>query len=328
MKIVVSCGDCNGIGLEAFFKAIPLFYNEEENSKCQFILVVNKKTLKEYIGKIEFDIKINEDSIEVSNHKIEIKNIESYSPVRLGVMAPDSGTLAIESLDTAVDMVFKKDADAILTLPISKDVMSMAGWGFIGHTQYLARQCSLAQPLMILFKDELRVAVVTDHIPLMSVGEYLRMADLPLKTAEIFNDSLKKDFAIKAPKIAVLSLNPHAGENGNIGKEEVDMINWQIKLMQSKHILAEGPKAADGFFGFGEYTLYDGILAMYHDQGLIPMKLLSKGSGVNYTAGLPIVRTSPDHGTAFSIAGKNRATPDSTLDAMIWGRKIVENRGR
>ncbi len=328
MKIIVSCGDINGIGIEAFIKSLPLFYGNIENSDCELTLSVNRKSLSEYTEKCGLEIKIENSFFQYKQHRIKIMDCESYAPVHLGKQLKSSGFLAIESLDNSLEAVKLKQYDAIVTLPIAKDVMRSAGWKFIGHTQYLANCCGDVQPLMILFKDDLRVAVVTDHIPLVDVSKCLYNNDLPEKVAEIFNRTLIDDFAIDEPKIAVLSLNPHAGENGEIGREEVDFLIEKIETMRSKNIVAEGPKASDGFFGFGEYKRFDGILAMYHDQGLIPLKLLANGGGVNFTAGLPIVRTSPDHGTAFAIAGQDIANPQSTFEALLWAKIISENRAK
>jgi 4-hydroxythreonine-4-phosphate dehydrogenase len=326
MKIVVSCGDINGIGIEAFMKALPMFYAEKDNSDCELTLAVNRKSLLDYTEKSGFDIKVEHSFFQYKSFRVKLLDCESYAAVNLGIADKKSGFLAIESLDRAVSAVKSKEYGAVLTLPVAKDVMKAAGWNFIGHTQYLADSCGKVQPLMILFKDNLRVAVVTDHIPLMDVARYLAETNLPESTADIFNKSLKVDFAIDTPKIAVMSINPHGGENGEIGTEEVDFLKKKIEKIRESNIIAEGPKAADGFFGFGEYKHYDGILAMYHDQGLIPIKLLANGGGVNFTAGLPIVRTSPDHGTAFSIAGQGKANPQSTYDALVWAKKISENR--
>lgn len=330
MNIVVSCGDVNGIGLEAFFKALPLFEETDDREGTRITLAVNKSCLLQYADTVPGE-NLNfqgDTSIGIGKTEIRILPCDTECKVMPGNQDIVAGKLAIESLDKASGSVLEGQFDALVTLPIAKDVMSAAGWGFIGHTQYIAHKCGLYQALMILFKDDLRVAVVTDHIPLMNVGEYLAMADLPLTTAEIFNKSLVEDFAVENPKIAVLSLNPHAGENGKIGKEEVDLLDRQIKMMNVRKILAEGPMPADGFFGFGSYKNYDGILAMYHDQGLIPLKLLAGGGGVNFTAGLPIVRTSPDHGTAFSIAGRDEANPQSTLEALQWAVRIAKNRSK
>ena len=213
----------------------------------------------------------------------------------------------------------------MVTAPINKDNMKQAGFNFPGHTEYLAQKFGNQGHLMFMISDSLKVAVVSGHEPLKSVSSNLS-SDKILNKLRIMNKSLKQDFGIRKPRIAVLGLNPHAGENGVLGAEEKDIISPTIKKAFDDNIFAFGPYSADGFFGSALYTQFDAVLAMYHDQGLIPFKALAFDAGVNYTAGLPIVRTSPDHGTAYDIAGKNIASESSFRSAIYAACDILQKR--
>jgi 4-hydroxythreonine-4-phosphate dehydrogenase len=210
-------------------------------------------------------------------------------------------------------------------MPVAKSSLYLAGWKYPGHTEMLADYCQSQEHLMILMTDRVRVALATIHIPLSRINQILSSELIISKTITL-HECLKTDFGIDSPAIAVLGLNPHAGEDGALGEEENKIILPAIKKLNVSGIRAEGPFPADGFFAHGAYRNYDAILAMYHDQGLIPLKMLAAGGGVNFTAGLPIVRTSPDHGTAYSIAGKNEANSQSSYDAIISAIEIVKRR--
>ena len=318
MKIAVSCGDINGIGLEAFIKSL---YKIEEKqlliNKIEFTLFINENSLLEYFKKINYDNSFLK--------KISIEKCLNYAEINFGEIQKDAGELAKESVEKSLTQVILGQYDALLTLPISKKSVYLAGWDFPGHTEFIADKCNVNDPLMVLFAENLRVALATVHIPISKVANSLNTEQI-IKYTNNFNNSLKKDFAIANPLIAILGLNPHSGENGAMGMEEQDIILPALEKMKTQGINAEGAFPADGFFAHPDYTKYDGIVAMYHDQGLIPLKLLAQGGGVNYTANLPIIRTSPDHGTAFQIAGQDKANPQSTIDAIVWAEKIYLNR--
>ncbi|MBI5324832.1 MAG: 4-hydroxythreonine-4-phosphate dehydrogenase PdxA [Ignavibacteriae bacterium] len=325
MRLIITIGDCNGVGLEVLIKAIDKIYKLESAFDFSFGIAGNKSTIKEYCDLAELPVQFEGSGLWIGNSFCEIVDINTHARVEFGKSTHDAGKLAIESLDKAIDLLIGHHYDALLTLPISKYSMYNAGWMFTGHTEYLAYKCNISNPLMILCSDSIRVALATIHVPFKVVPELINQHHIA-EMIESFNYSLLKDFNILNPKIAILSLNPHAGENATIGTEEVDILMPAIQKSLSKGIYIEGPFASDGFFGFGLYKQFDGILAMYHDQGLIPLKLLSEGSGVNFTAGLPIVRTSPDHGTAYEIAGKNQAEPESTYQAILTAATVVKNR--
>jgi len=324
MKIIITIGDCNGIGIEIMLKAIELLDYKED---LEISIVGNSKTIQEYIDKISSSAYINNNKLKIGKYLCPIIECENYSPVRFGNEDEKAGKLAAEAIELAVEKYFALDFDAIVTMPVSKASLYKAGWEYPGHTEMLAARSNIKDPLMILCTDKIRVGLATIHIPIQEVSSNINKDKL-LLTALKFSKSLIKDFGINQPKIAILGLNPHAGENGNLGKEEVELIIPSIEEMKLYGVNAFGPFPADGFFAYDEYLKYDGILAMYHDQGLIPLKLLAKGLGVNVTAGLPIVRTSPDHGTAFPIAGKNIADPMSALNSITLAIKISNSRNK
>lgn len=316
--LAVSCGDVNGIGIECLISALEI-----NAPNADVVLVVNIPTLRQYINAASIDAHLDADRLIITdieeNIELRLHNIEPEAEVNLGTESAAAGALAIASLETATRMVVDGAADALVTLPVSKAACTLAGWNFPGQTEMLGALTN-AQPMMILCADNLRVALATVHLPLSQVSTALTQQLVREKIQQLSN-SLLRDFSISPARIAVLSLNPHAGENGILGTEELAIIKPAIDETN-----AEGPFAADGFFGFGSYEDYDGILAMYHDQGLIPLKLLAQGGGVNFTAGLPIVRTSPDHGTAFAIAGTGAADPTSTIEALHLALSIADAR--
>jgi 4-hydroxythreonine-4-phosphate dehydrogenase len=324
MRIAVSVGDLNGIGLECFAKALSGVHCDD----MQFILFAPKSLVIEYLSAIGFAYEVGDGELLVEGHRIQIVDISTDARLEFGKLDAEIGRVAARSIESAVSYVKAGSADILLTLPINKKAIFLSGFEFPGHTEMLG-QAFEADPLMILFTKNVRVALVTMHIPIKRVSDKLSPSVIERKYASL-ESSLRKDFGIERPKIAVLGLNPHAGEQGNLGKEEVYYINKLIPKLNEKYGLskAEGSFPADGFFGFGQYKNYDGILAMYHDQGLIPLKLLAEGGGVNFTANLPVVRVSPDHGTAFELAGKNQAEGRSTLEAICAGIEIFANRNK
>lgn len=326
MKSIITIGDCNGIGIEVLFKALLHIHNESLSPNNHVTLCGNTKTITEYAQKISYSIATHKSGIIINNTlKLEILESGNYSPVEFGSITKTAANLAISSLETAIEKTISGEFDAIITMPIAKIALSRVGWQFPGQTEMLATLCNISNPMMMLASDSIRVALATIHIPLQKVSSLITQSIIVERIEKIY-ESLQKDFAIISPKIAVLGLNPHAGENGNIGFEEINSINPAIKDCVKKGIDVQGAFPADGFFAHGEYKNYDAILAMYHDQGLIPLKLLARGGGVNITLGLPIVRTSPDHGTAYSIAGKGIADAKSTIEAIMTAETIVNNR--
>jgi 4-hydroxythreonine-4-phosphate dehydrogenase len=244
----------------------------------------------------------------------------------LGKPSRESGKAAFEALERAMAEYKEGMFDVLVTAPIHKQMIQSETFTFPGHTEYIEQNVGEgAKALMILANETLRVALVTGHLPVTKITSTFTQ-ELIQEKLSIFNTSLKQDFGIGAPRIAVLALNPHAGDGGVIGTEEETIITPAIKAMREQGILCYGPFPADGFMGSGSFNHFDGVLAMYHDQGLIPFKVLAMENGVNFTAGLPIVRTSPDHGTAFDIAGKNQASPDSFRQALYMAIDIHRNR--
>lgn len=321
MKIIITSGDTNGIGIETLFKG----FSAVEQNGNEFALCTNIDTLAEYADKLGLNLEIKGSSVSYMNRTMDIIPLKYKADVDFGKITQDAGKHSAFSIETALDLTISGEYDALVTLPIAKESIYLAGWKFPGHTEMLAAKCEMENPLMILFKERVRVAIATIHLPLVSVPKVLNKEIIKNKIKMLYQ-SLKNDFAVEDPRIAILGLNPHAGENGSIGKEEVEYINDAVDELYRDGYNTAGPFPADGYFAHGAYLGFDATLAMYHDQGLIPMKMLARGGGVNYTAGLPIVRTSPDHGTAFSIAGKGQANPQSAIDSINAAIDIAKNR--
>jgi 4-hydroxythreonine-4-phosphate dehydrogenase len=354
MNIIFSIGDINGIGFEVLIKALnnnqylfenntfsivaniaiiqklidnynQLGYNNSENWLCSIIddSIIVGNNFKE--KKTQNRIKII-DITSKKNLPILKASYNENSIIDFGKISRDIGTIAYLSFIEAINLALKDPIhNALVTLPISKKAIAIDNPNFIGHTEELIDVCKAKNGFMILFAAQLRVALATIHIPINRVSR--RITGKRLRNLiKNYNTTLKKDFSIIHPKIAVLSLNPHSSDNGMFGNEEKDIILPAIQVMQRKGINVEGAFAADGFFASKKYADYDGVIAMYHDQGLIPLKMLGDGGGVNVTANLPIVRTSPDHGTAFEIAGKNTANAQSMIAAINAAIEISNNR--
>jgi 4-hydroxythreonine-4-phosphate dehydrogenase len=326
MKSIVTVGDCNGIGLEVLFKALLYIHNNSLLPECHSYLCGNIETICEYAQKMGYEIALQNSTI-TFNNTIDIPIVETgeYSPVEFGKITEAAAQLAIQSLEKAIQCTIGEEYDAIITMPIAKIALSRVGWQFPGQTEMLAARCNSINPMMILASQNTRVALATIHIPIKEVPIAISQSSIIERIHKLYH-TLQKDFAIPFPKIAVLGLNPHAGEEGNIGHEEQESILPAITDCCKSGITVDGAFPADGFFAHAEYKNYDAILAMYHDQGLIPLKLLAHGGGVNITAGLPIIRTSPDHGTAYSISGKGIADPTSTIEAILTAHTIANNR--
>jgi 4-hydroxythreonine-4-phosphate dehydrogenase len=287
----------------------------------EVILCIHPKTLEEsgFAGPL-----IN-NTVVSGKHIITIHPCTMYSPITYGIATKESAKLAIESLEISIHHVYHKNADALITLPISKASLRECDWDFPGQTEMLSAYTNQAQPLMILFAKQFRVALATIHVPLQKVSSMISKDSL-IQTINILHTSLCEDWHIEQPTIAVLGLNPHAGEQGDIGNEEQISIIPAIDQCTSHNIKVDGPFSADAFFAQKKYQHYDAVLAMYHDQGLIPLKMISGYSGVNATVGLPIIRMSPDHGTAYDIAGKNIAHFESTKQAILSAIEFAVNR--
>ena len=322
--IAISMGDYNGIGPEVTFKALASIDTQFSTP----VWIGSKSVLQYYTTGLNLPITYHkaDENGPFKDGKIHILDFfhnEDHQP-EPGVLSADAGRTAMKAVETGIRLCMNKKCHALVTAPISKEAISMAGYDVPGHTEFLAQQTSADDVVMMLVNGDLRVALVSVHVPLKDVGIDIS-AEKIIKKAEILQRSLIRDFGIQTPKIAVLGLNPHAGDGGVLGMEEIDIIQPSIHSLRNSGVRADGPFSADGFFGSRLHHTYDAILAMYHDQGLIPFKTLSFGKGVNFTAGLPIIRTSPDHGTAFSIAGKNRADESSFLEAYNLALSMVKN---
>ena len=325
-KIVVgiSIGDINGIGIEVILKT---FQDKRMLDFCTPVLFGSTKTVSFHKKKLNIDTHIHGiTSInQLAHNKVNLLNIwKEEVPIKMGTATKISGEYAYKSLESAVKHLNNNEIDVLLTAPISKENIQSETFNFPGHTEYLESELD-GESLMILISDTLRVGLITGHIPISQVSEYIK-PELIKKKVDTLHKSLTEDFGINKPKIAILGLNPHCGDKGVIGKEDDEIIKPTIKEIQDSGKIVFGPYAADGFFGSNTHKQFDGILAMYHDQGLAPFKALSFGNGVNFTAGLSKIRTSPDHGTAFEITGKNQADPTSFKEALFTALDIFNKR--
>lgn len=323
--IGITVGDFNGIGPELILKTLG---NELIFKYCTPIVYANTYIFKHYAELLELPA-INFNVVrQAKDVKHGMVNIRLCSSERIeitpGIPSVQAGKLAYEALQLAVEDIKSGIIENILTAPIDKKTTTEAGLSFNGHTRYFAQEFS-SNVQMILLNDQLRVAMVTGHNALSEVADKIT-TDSVLEQIETLNDNLQADFGIRKPKIAVLGMNPHGGDNGLMGNEELDSIQPAIKIAQKKGVLAIGPYPPDGFFGTQNSQNFDGVLGMYHDQVLIPFKQVAFADGINYTAGLPMIRTSPDHGTAYDIAGKGIADASSFINALYLINKIHRNR--
>lgn len=327
-KIIVgiSQGDINGIGLEVIIKT---FLEPQMLELCTPVVFGSAKTAmyhRKALNIEDFSFNQIKEFSEINYKRANIINIyEEDVNIELGKQTDLGGKYAFKSLEAASIALAQGKIDVLVTAPINKENIQSPDFKFAGHTEYLDEKFGDGNSLMFLVSDGLKVAVVTGHIPVTQVASSLTV-DKILKKIQVLNKSLIQDFEIRKPKIAVLGLNPHAGDNGVIGNEEQQIIIPAINKAKEEGILAYGPYPADGFFGNGSYKKFDAVLAMYHDQGLIPFKTIAFNSGVNFTAGLPVVRTSPDHGTAYDIAGKNVASEESFRKAIYTAIDIYRTR--
>ncbi|MCB0549254.1 MAG: 4-hydroxythreonine-4-phosphate dehydrogenase PdxA [Phaeodactylibacter sp.] len=325
LKIGISIGDINGIGLEVILKTL---LHEKITDICTPVIYGSSKVVSYHKNIIEDEVEFNStrSADKIYFDKVNIVNCwQENVNITLGKPSDLSGKYAQISLEQATQDLKNGLVDALVTAPISKEAMHMANFPFPGHTEYLTKELGHGQSLMFMVNDSLRIGLATNHLPLREVAETLTK-ELIMQKLQLMNHSLKMDFGLERPSIAVLGLNPHAGDGGVLGNEEEAFIRPAIVELKKKGMLVMGPFPADGFFGSGQYRKFDAILAMYHDQGLVPFKALSFGNGVNFTAGLSHVRTSPDHGTAFDLAGKNSADPSSFRKALFLALDIARNR--
>jgi 4-hydroxythreonine-4-phosphate dehydrogenase len=327
-KIIVgiSQGDINGIGLEVIIKT---FLDPQMLEVCTPVIFGSNKTAsfhRKALNIEDFSFNLIKDISEINHKRANIINVyEDDVVIELGAQTEAGGKYALKSLEAAAYALSQNQIDVLVTAPINKENIQSPDFKFPGHTEYLDEKFGTGNSLMFLVSDNLRVAVVTGHIPVTRVAQELTTEKI-IKKIQVLNNSLIQDFSIRKPKIAVLGLNPHAGDNGVIGDEEQQIIIPAINKTKDEGMLVYGPYPADGFFGNGTYKNFDAVLAMYHDQGLIPFKTIAFNSGVNFTAGLPIVRTSPDHGTAYDIAGKNVASEESFRRAVYMAVDIYRTR--
>ena len=325
-KIGITQGDLNGINYEIIMKAL----NDPKMMEVCIPIVYGLSKVANYYKKV---LEMNEFSFQF------IKTAQQYTPKRpnllslsdeeikitMGESSEIAGKMAESALNTACNDLKSKAIDAVVTAPVHKANMQSPTFKYEGHTEFFSAQFNARDTMMLMVSEQFKVGFVTNHTAINETGKLLNI-DLILRKIKILNDSLIKDFLCTHPKIAVLAFNPHAGDKGLFGKEEIEILEPAVKQAFNNNINAFGPFPADGFFASGQYKQFDAVLAMYHDQGMIPFKLLAYEGGVNFTAGLPIVRTSPAHGTGYDIAGKDIASPDAMRNAIYLAIDILNNR--
>ncbi|HXB94774.1 MAG TPA: 4-hydroxythreonine-4-phosphate dehydrogenase PdxA [Puia sp.] len=323
--IGVSVGDVNGIGTELIIKT---FSDHRLLEFCTPLIFGSNRLInfyRKFSPEMTFNFQSTRDFSRITPKQINLYSCwEEEIAILPGQLTDVGGNYAVKSLTMAVEALRDKKIQGLVTAPIHKKNTQTPAFNFTGHTPYLKQLFNVNDVLMLMVSDDFRVGLVTEHVPVKDIARYITRETI-LSKLNILRDSLIRDFGIDKPKIAVLGLNPHAGDEGLIGKEEEEIIKPAIK--DAKHqMLVFGPYSADAFFARNYHRRFDAVLAMYHDQGLIPFKSLASGEGVNYTAGLPMVRTSPDHGTAFDIAGKNKADNTSFIAAIYTCLDIIRNR--
>lgn len=321
-----SCGDVNGIGIELIIKTLG---DSRILDFCTPVVFANNKSInfyRKFLPAINFPFTIIKDLEKPNSKQVNVLNCwEEEIAITPGQLNETGGKYAFKSLKAAAAALKNNQIQGLVTAPIHKKNIQSDEFNFSGHTPYLKHVFNADDVVMLLVASNIRVGLLTEHVPVTELAAHITNAAIMSKL-QIMNSCLIKDFGIDKPKIAVLGLNPHAGDEGLIGKEEEMIIKPSIKEAKNHHILAFGPYSADAFFARAQYEKFDAVLAMYHDQGLIPFKSLAIGEGVNYTAGLPAVRTSPDHGTAFDIAGKGIADESSFLAATFECIEIIKRR--
>ena len=326
VRVGITHGDVNGIGYEIIIKTLQ----DQRLMELYTIVVYGSSKVASYHRKVlninDFNFNLVKKADQAHPRRPNIVNIHDEEiKIDLGKSTSVAGELALLSLEAACEDLQKDIIDVVVTAPINKKNIQSPGFAFPGHTEYLAKKFNTDNYLMLMITNALRIGVVTGHIPLCTVKDALT-EELILQKIQVMNLSLMRDFGIVKPRIAVLALNPHAGDDGLLGIEEKTVIKPAIDKAFDQNILAYGPYPADGFFGSSNFKNFDGILAMYHDQGMVPFKLMSFDEGVNFTAGLPVIRTSPAHGTAYDLAGKNEASPEAFRNALYLAGDIFMHR--
>ena len=327
IKLGITAGDINGVGMDIILR---IFSQDEFQLNYIPVLYATPQAIKFYKNLLELSdkpvYKIIKHTSECDENKLNIKVcLEEEINIKPGEASEAGGRFALASLKMAMADIKDGQINAICTAPIDKHSIKGSEFPFNGHTGYLASEMEATNYAMLLVSEGLRVGLVTEHVPIKDVAGLLTQ-ELILAKIKVIHESLKIDFGIIKPKIAVLGLNPHSGDNGVIGQEEIDVITPAINKAKAERMVVMGPYSADGFFGNHQFSQFDAVLAMYHDQGLIPFKYMAFDDGVNFTAGLPIVRTSPDHGTAYSLAGKGNANISSFTNALFLANKIHNTR--
>jgi 4-hydroxythreonine-4-phosphate dehydrogenase len=312
-KIVIACGDPNGVGPEI---AIKILNNRGITAQYEIKVIAPYSVIEHYCHSMELPFPDKCSIIDIPDLKIRVKE---------GRIDNKAGHVAADSIRIGVELCLRKDFDALVTLPISKKSFNLAGFDFPGHTEYLKALTGCERTIMIMYSKQLVITPVTIHIPLRKVTTVLEKSVLKSNLL-LLHKTLINNFKVSAPKIAVLAINPHAGDGGLHGSEEKTKLEPVIKELRSEGMDVQGPFPADGFFGNSTYKNFDAVAGAYHDQALIPFKIIAEGHGVNYTAGLPIIRTSPTHGTAFDIAGKNIANTESTVEAIKLAVKLISKK--
>lgn len=326
-RIGITIGDFNGIGPEVTLKALK---DSRILELCTPLVYASPKIINTYknllhLDKVKHHILKSKDLDAINNKVVNIVNcLDDQFEITPGEATEIAGKSALTLLDEALDDLQSGYINALVTAPLNKSLIKTDP-EFTGHTEYITAKFEAEESMMFLVSEKLKMGLATNHLPIKEVADALK-TDTILKKLKIMNQSLMEDFGLNAPRIAVFGLNPHAGDNGLLGREELEIIKPAIQKAQEKGILVFGPFPADGFMGSGSYKNFDGILAMYHDQGLVAFKSLTFSGGVNHTAGLPIVRTSPDHGTAYDIAGKGEANAGSMREAIFTAIDIFRNR--
>ncbi len=324
--IGISVGDLNGIGIELIIKT---FSDNRIMDFCTPIVFGSNKVINFY-RKLSPDFSINYTSIkEISRalpKQLNIINVwEEDVDVQPGQMNETGGKYGVRSLQAAVNALKESTIDALITAPLHKFTMQSSEFNFTGHTPYLQQVFKADDVLMLMIAENMRVGLLTEHVAIGEVAKQITKEKI-MQKINLLKNSLQKDFGIEKPKIAILGLNPHAGDEGLVGKEEKEIIRPAVLEAKKNDVIVMGPYSADAFFARGHHEKFDAVLAMYHDQGLIPFKSLALGEGTNFTAGLPVIRTSPDHGTAFDIAGKNKADESSFRAAIFAAIEIFDTR--
>jgi 4-hydroxythreonine-4-phosphate dehydrogenase len=324
--IGITQGDINGVSIEVIIKTLL------DNRMSQFFTPVvygSPKSIsfwKKLLGYNEFQLHIVKSIDQIHHNKANILVCwEEEVEIKPGEVTETAGKYAFKSLEMATKDWKEGKIHALVTAPLNKHNVHTESRPFVGHTEYLAQQSGSEDFMMMLISERIKVGLVTGHVAIKDISSKIN-EELILRKLRIMKKSLEKDFSITKPKIAVLGLNPHAGDNGLLGNEDKDIIAPALAKARDEGIIAYGPYSADGFFGSSQFEMFDAVLAMYHDQGLIPFKYMSFEDGVNYTAGLPFVRTSPDHGTGYNIAGKNQASEKSLRNAIFYAYDILRTR--